>query len=70
MTFTTTPSTGLTFTDLYSSGTVSDMRAFFRYVTAGSAFVPVSGTYTPSFTSPDGLGRMTHLAVVVHPAQL
>jgi hypothetical protein len=68
-TFATTPSSGLTITDLYTSGTVQDMRAFFRYVSAANAGLPAAGTYTPSFTAPSGLGRMTHLAVVVHPAQ-
>jgi len=69
-TFSVSPATGLTYTDLYNSAVVSDMRAFFRYVSAGTALIPVSGNFTVSFNSVSDLGRMTHLAVVVHPAQM
>jgi len=67
-TLTVAPSTGLTINDHFSSGAVSDMRAFFRYVTASTGLIPAAGNFTASFMIPD-LGRMTHLAVVVHPAQ-
>jgi hypothetical protein len=67
-TFGVTPSSGLTIADVFSSATVLDMRGFFRYVSAGSAFLPNPGSYTPSF-SVANLGRMTQLGVVIHPAQ-
>jgi hypothetical protein len=67
-----TPSANLTQTETLASAEVSGggtiMRAFGSYVSAGSAFFPTSGTYTPSWTVPY-TGRMTHLAVVIHPAQ-
>jgi hypothetical protein len=71
-TWSVTPSANLTLTELLSSAEVGGgggvMRAFGLYVSAGSAFFPTSGTYTPSWTVPYS-GRMTHLAVVIHPAQ-
>jgi hypothetical protein len=71
-TWSVSPATGLTLTELLSSAEVSGagtlMRAFGTYVSAGSAALPAVGTYTPSWSVPYS-GRMTHLAVVMHPAQ-
>jgi hypothetical protein len=65
-----TPAMG-TPNELYNSPEVNNgasMRAFFRYTSPGSAAAPTPGTYTPSF-SHSNIGRMTHFAVVIHPAQ-
>jgi hypothetical protein len=71
-TWSVSPSANLTQTETLSSAEVSGggtlMRGFGFYVSAASAFFPTSGTYTPSWSIPYS-GRMTHLAVVIHPAQ-
>jgi hypothetical protein len=68
-----TPSTGLTVTSTINSPTVGDnsnappTRAFGMFVGATSGTAPASGTYTPTWVFPNA-GRLTHLAVVIHPA--
>lgn len=69
-TYSISPAMG-TPTELYNAAEINNgaaMRAFFRYTSPGSATAPTSGTYTPSF-SHTAIGRMTHFAVVIHPAQ-
>ncbi len=70
-TWSVSPSSGLTLTELLSSPEVNNgaaMRAFGQYISAGSAALPNPGNYTPSWSIPYS-GRTTHLAVVIHPAQ-
>jgi hypothetical protein len=67
-----TPSTNLTATETWASTPISvsstPMRSFGMFVSAPSPNLPATGSYTPSWTIPYS-GRMTHLAVVVAPAQ-
>ncbi len=72
-----TPSANLTLIEtmanapltFYPPGTGSaPMRAFGMVVTAASASLPALGDFTPSWSDPNP-GRLTHLSVVVAPAQ-
>lgn len=71
-TWSITPSTNLTLLNTVSTGAQSiggtPVRAFGLYVNAASANLPVAGSYTPQWRI-ESSGRMTHLAVVVAPAQ-
>jgi len=67
------PASGLTVTAAITSPPVGDdinappTRAFGMFIGAGSGAVPAAGNYTPSWIFPNA-GRLTHLAVVIHPA--
>jgi hypothetical protein len=67
-----TPATNLTLLNTVSTSphTVggSTMRAFGLYVNAPSPHLPTAGSYTPTWSIPF-TGRMTHMAIVVAPAQ-
>lgn len=71
-TWSITPSTNLTLLNTVSTAAQSfggtSMRGFGLYVSAPSANLPAAGSYTPTWSIPFS-GRMTHLAVVVAPAQ-
>jgi hypothetical protein len=71
-TWSITPSTNLTLLNTVSTSPQNfggtSLRAFGLYVNAPSANLPAAGSYTPSWSIPFS-GRMTHMAVVVAPAQ-
>lgn len=72
-----TPSTNLTLIETMAAGPLTfyppgtgsaPMRAFGMVVTAESPALPALGNYTPSWSDPNP-GRLTHLSVVIAPAQ-
>jgi hypothetical protein len=72
-TWSVNPSTNLTLIETVSTGVVNlpggaPARAFGLFVTAPSPNLPAAGTYSPTWNFPNA-GRMTHLAMVVEPAQ-
>jgi hypothetical protein len=72
-TWSVSPAMNLTVTETVSTGPINlsggaPARAFGMLVTAPSANLPAAGMYTPNWSFPNS-GRLTHLALVLEPAQ-